>query len=96
MARQQLHKPMPRPAFLDHLGEVPCQGEAHIFALAGDAAERWAIAYAKIVCRGCPVKKDCREYALSHREQWGIWGGLTEDARKAIIAKRNKELKDAG
>jgi WhiB family redox-sensing transcriptional regulator len=32
------------------------------------------IAYAKSLCGGCPVKKECLEGALSRQEPCGVWG----------------------
>lgn len=43
---------------------------------------------AKVICHTCPVKHDCLEYALEAREAYGIWGGLTELERKALLRKR--------
>jgi WhiB family redox-sensing transcriptional regulator len=43
---------------------------------------------AKEVCVTCPVSKDCLEYALEAREAYGIWGGLTELERKALLRRR--------
>jgi WhiB family redox-sensing transcriptional regulator len=40
---------------------------------------------AKLVCAACPVKEECLECALSMREPYGIWGGLTEIERKAHL-----------
>jgi WhiB family redox-sensing transcriptional regulator len=40
---------------------------------------------AKSYCRRCPVIERCREHALSVREPYGVWGGLTEGERAAII-----------
>ncbi|AWG51604.1 WhiB family transcriptional regulator [Mycobacteroides abscessus] len=38
---------------------------------------------AKSICHDCPVKIQCREYAVSHQEQWGLWGELSlKDRRK--------------
>lgn len=31
---------------------------------------------AKAICERCPIKADCLRWALSHREAWGVWGGL--------------------
>lgn len=45
------------------------------FLLPGRKSKR-----AKELCRGCPVRKRCLEYALIYGEQ-GIWGGTTEDDR---------------
>ena len=42
-------------------------------------------ARAKAVCAACPVLRQCREHALRAREPYGIWGGLAEHEREAII-----------
>lgn len=39
---------------------------------------------AKNVCRLCTARPDCLEYALGNDEQFGIWGGLSEQERRAI------------
>ena len=39
---------------------------------------------AKEICAGCPVLQDCRHYAITIREQHGIWGGLTEGERRLV------------
>jgi len=38
---------------------------------------------AKLVCKHCPVRIDCLEYAVVHKER-GIWGGLTERERRKL------------
>jgi WhiB family transcriptional regulator, redox-sensing transcriptional regulator len=45
---------------------------------------------AKIVCSACAVRTACLEYALSHRENDGIWGGATEKERRRIVRQRRK------
>ena len=40
---------------------------------------------AKQICAGCPVRARCRAHALSVREPYGVWGGLTESERLGII-----------
>lgn len=32
---------------------------------------------AKAVCNLCPVRQQCLDYALSNREEFGVWGGST-------------------
>lgn len=32
---------------------------------------------ARVICRGCEVKRECLDVALSRGESEGIWGGLT-------------------
>ncbi len=39
---------------------------------------------AKEICASCPVLQDCRNYAITIREQHGIWGGLTEGERRLV------------
>ncbi len=43
---------------------------------------------AKSVCRGCEVRFECLEYALSHGEKFGIWGGLSERERRRVRRER--------
>ncbi|MDQ5914013.1 MAG: WhiB family transcriptional regulator, redox-sensing transcriptional regulator [Patescibacteria group bacterium] len=43
---------------------------------------------AKEVCKGCVVRGDCLEYALSNGEKFGIWGGLSERERRRIRKQR--------
>ncbi|NNN20854.1 MAG: WhiB family transcriptional regulator [Acidimicrobiales bacterium] len=45
---------------------------------------------AKGVCEICPVRQACLEYALSHREKEGVWGGATERERRRILRQRRK------
>lgn len=37
---------------------------------------------AKFICEGCPIRRECLQWALTHAET-GIWGGLTEAERSA-------------
>lgn len=43
-----------------------------------------ALAVADKVCEECPVQVVCAAHALTHRERYGFWGGLSEDDRRAI------------
>lgn len=43
---------------------------------------------AKAVCARCPVAAQCLEYAIDAREVHGIWGGRSEQERRAIRRKR--------
>jgi len=42
-------------------------------------------ARAKAICRGCGVREDCLAYALEIAEPHGIWGGLSEVERRALL-----------
>lgn len=39
---------------------------------------------AKAVCRRCPVTQDCLSWALETGQDAGVWGGLSEDERRAL------------
>lgn len=39
---------------------------------------------AKTVCRRCPVKQQCLQWALDHHQDHGVWGGLSEEERRNI------------
>lgn len=43
---------------------------------------------AKLICRGCPVQTDCLAEALDHRVEFGVWGGMTERERRALLRRR--------
>ena len=45
---------------------------------------------AKAICRDCPVREECLEYALRKREPWGIWGGVEFDNGKIVDPGRKK------
>lgn len=44
---------------------------------------------AKAVCRTCPVRIDCLDWALTHNEVFGVWGGFTARERSRIQAGHN-------
>jgi WhiB family redox-sensing transcriptional regulator len=43
---------------------------------------------AKAVCKTCPVLAQCLAEALDNRTEFGVWGGMTERERRAILRKR--------
>jgi WhiB family transcriptional regulator, redox-sensing transcriptional regulator len=43
---------------------------------------------AKLVCFGCPVRIQCLAEALDHRIEFGVWGGMTERERRALLRRR--------
>ncbi|MEU4095929.1 WhiB family transcriptional regulator [Streptomyces sp. NPDC026673] len=43
---------------------------------------------AKAVCTGCRVRTECLVYALDNRIEHGIWGGMTERERRALLRRR--------
>lgn len=44
---------------------------------------------AKSICRLCPVKDPCLEYAVSQEgELLGVWGGMSDRERRVLRAER--------
>ena len=43
---------------------------------------------AKSVCRGCPVVAECLADALDSRTDFGVWGGMTQRERRALLRRR--------
>ncbi|MEV7317276.1 WhiB family transcriptional regulator [Streptomyces microflavus] len=43
---------------------------------------------AKAVCVGCPVRAECLAEALDNRVEFGLWGGMTERERRALLRRR--------
>lgn len=43
---------------------------------------------AKRVCSGCPVRTECLAEALDRRIEFGVWGGMTERERRALLRAR--------
>jgi WhiB family redox-sensing transcriptional regulator len=43
---------------------------------------------AKAICADCHVCRDCLDYAVHIREPHGIWGGMNEVERKALMERR--------
>lgn len=39
---------------------------------------------AKAVCARCTVSEMCLQYALETNQDSGVWGGLSEDERRAL------------
>ena len=44
---------------------------------------------AKALCAVCPVVQECLNHALTVREPYGVWGGMTEGER-AALARQEK------
>jgi WhiB family redox-sensing transcriptional regulator len=40
---------------------------------------------ALVICRNCPVMRECAADALDNQVEYGIWGGMTERRRRALL-----------
>jgi WhiB family redox-sensing transcriptional regulator len=43
---------------------------------------------AKAICMGCVVRTECLADALDNRVEFGVWGGMTERERRALLRRR--------
>lgn len=43
---------------------------------------------AKAICKACPVLMQCLAEALDNRTEFGVWGGMTERERRALLRRR--------
>ena len=50
---------------------------------------------AKAVCRRCPVVDTCLKWAIETGQDAGVWGGLSEDERRAL-KRRTARQRRAG
>lgn len=48
--------------------------------------------HAKAVCWSCPALQACGQWALQTRQPFGVWGGLSEAERRAILRRRGVRL----
>ncbi|HEX3712942.1 MAG TPA: WhiB family transcriptional regulator [Trebonia sp.] len=42
------------------------------------------------ICDGCPVKRQCLEFAMRNGEANGIWGGTTPEERIRVLRGRGR------
>lgn len=69
---------------IDWPGHAACRGAAPDELFVPGAAQNRA----KAVCMGCPVRAECLADALDNRIEFGIWGGMTERERRALLRRR--------
>lgn len=54
------------------------------FPIGNTGPARLQIEEAKQVCRRCDVREMCLEWALESGQDHGVWGGMSEDERRAL------------
>lgn len=47
---------------------------------------------AAVICKDCPVFKDCLRSALEYEEQYGVWAGTSGRIRKRIQRMLSEKL----
>lgn len=69
---------------VDWRGAARCRHDDPEALFVRGAAQRDA----REVCRACPVRTECLAHALDNRVRWGVWGGMTERDRRALLKRR--------
>lgn len=74
----------------DWASSAACREEdPELFFPAGTrGAYRSQIARAKLVCRLCPIRAACIDWALETGQEYGIWGGWDEAERGLLRQQR--------
>jgi WhiB family redox-sensing transcriptional regulator len=42
----------------------------------------------RVLCTSCPVRFECLAEALDNRVEYGVWGGMTERERRALLRQQ--------
>lgn len=63
--------------------KAACAGRSPDELFVQGAAQRQA----REVCFSCPVRLECLVDALDNRIQFGVWGGMTERERRALLRR---------
>lgn len=65
-----------------------CKGKGELFF---NDKKRTSVRKAKELCGACPVQPDCLSYAM-RREDFGVWGGMTQNERRVVRRKSRLKL----
>jgi len=79
----EVKAPHPTIAFLDQpwaTDALCAQTDPEIFFPEKGGSTRES----KAVCAQCFVQAECLDYAMTHDERFGVWGGLSERERRAL------------
>lgn len=78
-----------------HLAECLDEDPELFFPIGNTGPALIQIEQAKSVCRRCPVLQTCQSWALASGQDFGVWGGLSEDERRAL-KRRTARQRRAG
>ncbi len=89
--------PVPTTEAWDWQVDAACRGMAssfffHPWGERGPSRDA-RVRRAKEVCAECPVIEACRRHALEVQEQYGVWGGLSEEERLVLLNRGRRSLR---
>jgi WhiB family redox-sensing transcriptional regulator len=67
-----------------HLAACKTEDPELFFPIGNTGPALLQIDEAKAVCRRCPVIESCLQWAFETGQDSGVWGGLSEDERRAM------------
>ncbi|MFG3170620.1 WhiB family transcriptional regulator [Streptomyces sp. NPDC048200] len=82
----------PRAADWRDVGLCRDEDPELFFPVGGGVAAKAQIRQAKLVCFRCPSKQACGAWALQTRQGFGVWGGMSEGERRAILRRNGVRL----
>lgn len=65
-------------SLVDASGPVPCADIPEVFFPEDFPLKAWrdaAVATARQLCSGCPIRLPCFEYAVESNQRFGVWAG---------------------
>ena len=48
------------------------------------------------ICGNCPVQRECRASSIIRGEDYGMWGGIDEEKRRAILKRMKSDQRLVG
>lgn len=78
--------------------DAACLGhDPELFFPSGLTAPAWQeLERAKAICRDCPVRAHCLQWALDTGQDAGVWGGLSENERRRCSRRHGGGLRETG
>ncbi len=75
---------------MDWRHEAAClEHDPEVFFPSGATGPAWQeLEQAKAICRPCPVRLHCLQWALDTGQEAGVWGGLSENERRRCSRRR--------
>ena len=84
----QLYADLMRAIQANH-NDIPCRDNPAYWDDEGVGLDhetrRTQIGYAKLMCKECPVRNFCAEYAIAAKEPTGVWGALSTTDREKLL-----------
>jgi WhiB family redox-sensing transcriptional regulator len=74
----------PRGAKREHGAACRDEDPELFFPIGNTGPALLQIEDAKAVCRRCPVIDACLQWAFESNQDAGVWGGMSEDERRAL------------